>query len=148
MHRCALRSVDDKHAPAAHKADLSNTRSLGDDQPWSSASLFLFISLDTLCCAASCFASSIGTFDTGLLEISVQHGKGRCADQPTKVRGNARKWVRTLFEIVPACQRCQVSMTITTMVHRYVHDFVIIVGEERDCCALLASTTSTTCRME
>lgn len=39
-------------------------------QPWSSASLFLFISLETLCWAASCFANSIGTFDTGLFEIS------------------------------------------------------------------------------
>jgi hypothetical protein len=38
--------------------------------PWSSASRFLFISLVILCCAASCFANSCGTFETGLFDIS------------------------------------------------------------------------------
>lgn len=36
----------------------------------SSASRLRFISLETLCCAASCLASSGGTFDTGLFDIS------------------------------------------------------------------------------
>lgn len=40
--------------------------------PTSSASRFRFISLDTLCCAASCFASSAGTLDAGDLDISDQ----------------------------------------------------------------------------
>ena len=40
--------------------------------PWSSASRLRFISRDTLCWAASCRASSIGTFDTGLFDISVE----------------------------------------------------------------------------
>ena len=59
------------------------------DQPWSSASLFLFISFDTLCCAASCFASSTGTLDTGLLEISAEHKNGRRDDQSDKLQGKA-----------------------------------------------------------
>jgi hypothetical protein len=42
-----------------------------DFHPTSSASLFRFISFDTLCCAASCFASSGGTLDTGDFDISV-----------------------------------------------------------------------------
>jgi len=46
--------------------------SLGPIYPRSSASRFLFISRETLCCAASCFANSAGTFDMGLFEISAK----------------------------------------------------------------------------
>ena len=67
--------------------------------PWSSASLFLFISFETLCWAASCLASSLGTLDTGLLEISA---KGLGADQPGVSQKNVRRKVRALLEIVPA----------------------------------------------
>lgn len=48
--------------------------------PWSSASRFLFMSLVILCCAASCFANSVGTLETGLLEISLR------VDQPNAQR--------------------------------------------------------------
>lgn len=51
-----------------------------DPYPWSSASRFLFISLVILCCAASCFANSCGTLETGLLEISLKEHVG---GQPT-----------------------------------------------------------------
>ena len=43
---------------------------LDDIYPWSSASRLRFMSRVTLCCADSCLASSTGTLDTGLLEIS------------------------------------------------------------------------------
>ena len=93
-------------------------RQAAHDQPWSSASRFRFISFDTLCCEASCFASSIGTFETGLLEISIN------ANAMSTKTQSQRVGVQTLPQIV--------------------HDLVVVVRKERDRGALLSSTTRTT----
>lgn len=71
----------------------------------------------------SCFASSGGTFDTGLLAIS--------NEQISLIYENLRKlnWTgRTLTKIV--------------------HDFVVIIGEEGNRSTQLASTTGTTYEVE
>ena len=93
-------------------------RQAAHDQPWSSASRFRFISFDTLCCEASCFASSIGTFETGLLEIS------RNANAMSTNTQSQRVGVQTLPQIV--------------------HDLVVVVRKERDRGTLLSGTTRTT----
>jgi hypothetical protein len=70
----ANRVVCTKISPHTQCDHILNPWPIGPSTPTypiSSASLFRFISLDTLCCAASCLASSGGTFDTGDFEISV-----------------------------------------------------------------------------
>ena len=67
--------------------------------PWSSASRLRFISRDTLCWAASCRASSVGTFDTGLFDISVELTRSI----------NARKSAERIFYVNSPCFRSYLS---------------------------------------